>query len=68
MSRPKKLNQEQIAAAQVMWLAGTSRKLIAGRFGVSVRTMHYEMKKLQKPIVAQLDDSQKTDPVAKLAS
>lgn len=53
MARPRKLTADQIAAAQVMWLAGVARKLIADRFSVSERTVYYEMKKLQKPVSAE---------------
>ena len=40
MSRPRKLSDEEIAAAAVMWLAKTRRKIIADRFDCSPRTLY----------------------------
>lgn len=39
MARPRKLTDEEIAAAQVMWLARERRKIIASRFGVDRETI-----------------------------
>lgn len=60
MSRPRKLSDTEIAAAQVMRLADppVPYKVIAGRFGVSERTIYYALEKeLQKPVFAEQDDS-----------
>lgn len=69
--RRRKLTDEEIAAAAVMWLAGARRKIICARFhDVDRETIRRNIKPIvnaAKSIVRQNDDSQnqQTAPMTK---
>lgn len=56
MSRPRKLTDEQIAAAAVMWLADIERKIICKRFDCSRVTL-WRVMKHNNPQLKHLADS-----------
>lgn len=56
MARPRKLTDDEIAAAQIMWLANVKRKVIAMRFGVDRETIRRALRRIQnaaKPVLRQ---------------
>lgn len=60
MSRPRKLTDEQIAAAAVMWLADVERKIIAKEVKCGLRTLYdnvWPSVKRAKTQSARLSDS-----------
>lgn len=63
MPRPRKLSDEEIAAAQVMWLAKVRRKIIAARFGVGVQTLRDALVRLNP---AENSEAEQSPNVRKL--
>ncbi len=71
MARPRKLTDEEIAAAAVMWLADVRRKLIAKRFGVDRETLRRNLLPIinaAKSVSRQKEDSQSPTPTPHIAS
>lgn len=57
MPRPRKLTDEEIAAAQVMRLAGVPIKTIGARFGVGRTRLWMLLRELEKDVHEHQNDS-----------